>query len=127
MVYVEAFYADGSQILGNGEGQGPIKAKLYRRTDFYYRMKYQGIGQRVHHWLVKDEGGRVLETIENPSYRAPVTSEQKARTKAARIRKHGGDDLYSWALLINGRIAYNGMSRSEATWRRDRYINKGEL
>lgn len=35
------------------------------------------------------------------------------------IRKHGGDDMYSWALFDRGRMLYNGMSRSEATWRRD--------
>lgn len=56
-----------------------------------------------------------------------LTPEQKQRKRIARIAKHEGDDLYSWALFINGRVAYNGMSRSEATWRRDRYISKGEL
>jgi hypothetical protein len=35
------------------------------------------------------------------------------------IRKSGGDDMYSWALFDNGRELYNGMSRSEAQWRRD--------
>lgn len=53
--------------------------------------------------------------------------EQKARKKAARIAKWGGDDAYSWALFIHGRQAYNGMSRSEAAWRRDRYVSTGEL
>lgn len=36
-----------------------------------------------------------------------------------RIRKSGGDDCYSWALFDNGRMMYNGMSRSEAQYRRD--------
>lgn len=52
---------------------------------------------------------------------------QRARKKAARIAKWGGDDAYSWALFIGGRQAYNGMSRSEASWRRDRYVSTGEL
>lgn len=39
--------------------------------------------------------------------------------KAARVvcRKHGGDDLYSWAVFVDGVLRWNGMSRSEASWR----------
>ncbi len=51
----------------------------------------------------------------------------RLRTKMSRIAKYEGDDIYSWALFINGRVAYNGMSRDEATWRRKRYIAEGEL
>lgn len=57
----------------------------------------------------------------------PLNVEQKARKKQVRIAKHGGDDMYSWALFLNNRVAYSGMSRSEATWRRDRYINNGNF
>lgn len=56
-----------------------------------------------------------------------MTKEQLARKKRARIAKHEGDDVYSWALFIDGRVAYNGMSRSEATWRRDRFIMENDL
>lgn len=43
-------------------------------------------------------------------------------TKKPRVtmRKHEGDDLYSWAVFVDGRVKWDGMSRSEATWRRDR-------
>lgn len=56
-----------------------------------------------------------------------MTPEQKLRKKASRIGKYEGDDLYSWALFINGRANYTGMSRSEASWRRDRYVEDGTL
>lgn len=36
------------------------------------------------------------------------------------MRKYEGDDLYSWAVFVDGRLKWNGMSKSEATWRRDR-------
>lgn len=52
---------------------------------------------------------------------------EKSRKKSAKIGKFEGDDLYSWALFINGRAVYTGMSRSEAAWRRDRYISEGVL
>jgi hypothetical protein len=42
------------------------------------------------------------------------TPEQRVK-----MRKHGGDDLYSWAVFVDGRIKWDGMSRSEAAWRRD--------
>ena len=41
-----------------------------------------------------------------------------AKRPRFRIAKHEGDDLYSWALFDNGRVMYNGMSRSEAAWRK---------
>ena len=56
-----------------------------------------------------------------------MNEEQKARKKAARIAKHEGDDMYSWALFINGRVAYSGMDRNEASWRKNRYVETGAL
>lgn len=56
-----------------------------------------------------------------------LTKEQRERQKAVRIRKHGGDDLYSWALFKDGYPVYTGMDRREAEWRRQRYINEGVL
>jgi len=43
-----------------------------------------------------------------------------AKKPRVTMRKHEGDDLYSWAVFVDGRVKWNGMSRSEATWRRDR-------
>lgn len=45
-----------------------------------------------------------------------MTAREAARRVT--IRKYQGDDAYSYALFIDGRPTYNGMSRSEATWRR---------
>ncbi len=56
-----------------------------------------------------------------------LTKEQRARQKAVRIRKSGGDDAYSWALFKDGYPIYRGMDRREAEWRRRRYINEGVL
>ena len=33
-------------------------------------------------------------------------------------RKHGGDDAYSWAVFINGRPAFTGLSRSQVAYYR---------
>ena len=35
------------------------------------------------------------------------------------IRKYLGDDAYSWAMFVNGRVTYTGLCRREAQWRRD--------
>lgn len=56
-----------------------------------------------------------------------MTPEQTARKRRVRIAKYEGDDIYSWALFVDGRPRYTGMSRSEASWRRDRFIAEGEL
>ena len=41
-----------------------------------------------------------------------------------RIRKHGGDDAYSWALFVDRRPVMTGMDASEARWRRKRKIDQ---
>lgn len=38
------------------------------------------------------------------------------------IRKHGGDDMYSWAVFVNGVIKLNGLSQREARYYRDLFI-----
>ena len=63
-VYVEAYNAQGRQILGNMDGQGVIRAKNYRRTE-HYRMLRSGamprLDGKVHHYRIVDELDRVLE------------------------------------------------------------------
>lgn len=34
------------------------------------------------------------------------------------MRQIGGDDGYSWCVLVGGSIKWNGMTRSEAAWRK---------
>lgn len=127
--YIEAYRADGSQVLGNLDGQASLKARYYRRTDHYHKLRYGHIkvSKYVHHWHVVDVDGKVLETIINIHYKQEITEAQKRRQKEVRISKHEGDDLYSWALFYNGHAVFTGMSRSEATWRRDRYISEGKF
>lgn len=38
------------------------------------------------------------------------------------IRQIGGDDGYQWAVLIDGRVKWDGMSRNEARWRRQQEV-----
>lgn len=35
------------------------------------------------------------------------------------IRKYMGDDLYSWAVFVDGRPTYTGLSRGSARYYRD--------
>ena len=53
--------------------------------------------------------------------------EQNARRKNSSYRKWMGDDIYSYSLFVGGREVYSGMSRTEARWRRDRYVAEGVL
>ncbi len=57
----------------------------------------------------------------------PNAAEQKLRRKRSSVSKYEGDDLYSWALFVDGRAVYTGMSRSEAKWRRDIFVENGKL
>jgi len=43
-----------------------------------------------------------------------------AKKSRVSMRKYEGDDLYSWAVFVDGHAKWTGMSRSEASWRRDR-------
>lgn len=60
----------------------------------------------------------------------PEETELKAararRRKGSKIEKWEGDDRYSWALFIAGRVAYSGMDRGEAKWRRATATSRAE-
>ena len=68
--YIQAYRQDGSQILGNLDGQDSLDARDYRRTT-RYRALHGGTFHRcprVAYWrVVRDD--KVLETIPNPSYK----------------------------------------------------------
>ena len=55
-----------------------------------------------------------------------LDQDQKRRKKETRISKYEGDDVYSWALFVNGHPVYTGMSKNEASWRRDTYVSTGK-
>jgi hypothetical protein len=40
--------------------------------------------------------------------------------KPVTMRKIGGDDAHSWAVVVGGRVKWNGMSRQEAKFRKER-------
>ena len=61
-VWIEAYWIDGNPMLGNGDGQGCIVAKDYRRTA-HYRAVRSGRFSRPAYWRVVDDNGRRLETI----------------------------------------------------------------
>lgn len=66
--YTEAYRADGSQLLGNLDGQGVIRAKLPRRTLLYKRLLsgyHRPKWPYVHHWKLVREDGLFIETIPN--------------------------------------------------------------
>ncbi len=68
--YIEAFYADGSPILGNLDGQAVIHAKRYRQTLAYKNViaaAYTGRHPKVAYWRVVTESGRVVDTIRRPT------------------------------------------------------------
>lgn len=65
-VYIEAYYSDDTQKLGNLDGQGIIHAKNYKRT-LHYRMlpNFATLGNSVKYYKIVTEDGDVLETIQN--------------------------------------------------------------
>lgn len=67
-VYIEAFWPDATQMLGNGDGQGPITAANYKRTQHYKLARAGKISKRPKSYRVVTPAGAVLETFDNPSY-----------------------------------------------------------
>lgn len=66
ITYVEAYRADGTQILGNLDGQYAYRGRDYFRTDHYKALRDgKPIKHtRVHHWHVV-QAGRVIKIILN--------------------------------------------------------------
>jgi len=67
--YIEAYYADGSQILGNMDGQGVLHCRQYRRTDHYKFLK-NGLRKCpvVAYWKIVTDSGRELEILNNKNF-----------------------------------------------------------
>lgn len=43
-----------------------------------------------------------------------------AKKSRVTVRQIGGDDGYQWCVLIDGRVKWDGMTKSEAQWRAKR-------
>lgn len=69
-VWIEAFHPDATQILGNGDGQGPITAANYKRTQHYKNVRAGKVSRRPAMYRVVTDNGEVLEMFVNPSYLA---------------------------------------------------------
>ncbi len=66
--YIECFYADGGQILGNLDGQAVMNCTRYQSTKAYKRIKSivgnpKHMGGMVASARVVTELGHVMETI----------------------------------------------------------------
>ena len=68
-IYVEAYREDGSQILGNLDGQFAYYGKDYFRTAHYKALRSgEPIRhRRVHHWQVM-QNGRCIRVITNERF-----------------------------------------------------------
>lgn len=66
--YIECYYIDGSQILGNGDGQAVIRTPNYRRT-YAYKNMLKRVGNpaymeaKVAFARVVRPSGEIVETI----------------------------------------------------------------
>jgi hypothetical protein len=60
--YIEAFYADGQQILGTCDGQSVIHARYYERTNRYKALK-NNPSPRVGFYRLVSSTGTIYETI----------------------------------------------------------------
>ena len=65
-VYIEAYDKNQSQILGNMDGQGVIRAKMYKRTNHYKGLSsHKTLDNIVSFYRVVNENGDTLETVIN--------------------------------------------------------------
>lgn len=70
--FVEAYNQEGTQILGNLDGQTVFQNGNYKRTKAYKALKagnYEDgslISMRAKKWCIVDEKGKTKETIQNP-------------------------------------------------------------
>jgi hypothetical protein len=95
-VYIECFRADGSQILGNCDGQAVIRAKNYRRTLAYKHLAEvvgnpKWMGGKVAFARVVTESGQILETV-NPIIKPdPDPFDVKFKVYSGYLSRQKGD------------------------------------
>lgn len=68
--YVQAHYSDGTQKLGNLDGQSSLSAN-YKKTSHYKNLKSGSFkaSNQVHHWKIVDSNNKEIEKIMNPNYK----------------------------------------------------------
>ena len=63
-VYIEAYHADDTPILGNLDGQGIIYAANYKCTNHYKSLKIRKFAARVaYHAVIDAISNRIIERI----------------------------------------------------------------
>lgn len=112
--------AEAAQIAARIEAANPTKLAMV------YAIDASGASALVPVATLR-EAIKTAPAAEEISDEEVPASEKRARTRRVRIAKYEGDDAYSWALFLDGRPVYTGMSRSEAAWRRTRFIDEGSL
>ncbi len=68
MLYIECFHKDGTQILGNLDGQAVLRCKNYKHTNAYKRLfkivkNPKWMNGKVNEARVVTESGHILEVI----------------------------------------------------------------
>lgn len=68
-LYIECFLADGTQILGNLDGQAVLDCRNYERTSAYRRLRQivknpKWMGGKVDHAKIVEPSGKILEVVD---------------------------------------------------------------
>ena len=63
--YIEAYYADGRQILGNMDGQNVIHCKNPKLSHAWKRCLVGIIGSKAHTFKLVSHSNEVIATVEN--------------------------------------------------------------
>ena len=68
-IYIEAYYKDDTQKLGNLDGQGIIRAKNYKRTNHYKMLSsFPTLNNCVKYYKLVTEYGLTLEIVQNKTF-----------------------------------------------------------
>ena len=71
-IYVEAYRADGRQILGELDGQRAWNGTAYKRTEWYKSLStFRTLDGRVAYYRIVNDRSDVLETVRNLTHQSP--------------------------------------------------------
>jgi hypothetical protein len=71
-IYVEAYGADGKQILGNRDGQRAWDGVFYKRTEWYRNLSTcRTLDGRVAYYRIVNDRGDALETVRSLTHMFP--------------------------------------------------------
>lgn len=65
-LYIEAYYQDGGQKLGNLDGQDVLRAKFYKRTKHYKMLRtFPTLNNCIAFYKIVTEDGKLIEIVKN--------------------------------------------------------------